>query len=91
MVPPKPDFVEHAGNLAVMRMAGRTTHRGLGVVTTTVDLQAGTFREEIGTNFAAPAVCTERLSCFLPMPNASHNLLRALLGAHASVTRQSPC
>lgn len=80
----KPDFVEHAGNLAVMRMAGRTTHRGLGVVTTNGGFAGGhAFREEIGTSFAAPAVAHRAAKLLRHVPNASHNLLRALLGAHA--------
>lgn len=80
----KPDFVEHAGNLAVVQLTGRTTHRGLGVVTTNGGFAAGAaFREEIGTSFAAPAVAHRAAKLLRRVPNASHNLLRALLGAHA--------
>ncbi|MGZ5199213.1 MAG: S8 family peptidase [Telluria sp.] len=80
----KPDFVEHAGNLAVMRMTGRTTHRGLGVVTTNGGYAGGlAFREEIGTSLAAPAVAHRAAKLLRHVPNASHNLLRALMGAHA--------
>lgn len=80
----KPDFVEHAGNLAVVQLTGRTTHRGLGVVTTNGGFAAGAaFREEIGTSFAAPAVAHRAAKLLRRVPDASHNLLRALLGAHA--------
>jgi hypothetical protein len=80
----KPDFVEHAGNLAVARLTGRTTHRGLGVVTTNGGFAGGAaFREEIGTSFAAPAVTHRAAKLLRRVPDASHNLLRALLGAHA--------
>ncbi|HMN75942.1 MAG TPA: S8 family peptidase [Burkholderiaceae bacterium] len=80
----KPDFVEHAGNLAVVQLTRRTTHRGLGVVTTNGGFAAGAaFREEIGTSFAAPAVAHRAAKLLRRVPNASHNLLRALLGAHA--------
>ena len=79
----KPDFVEHAGNLAVAR-AGRTTYRGLGVVTTNGGYAGGhAFREEVGTSFAAPAVAHRAAKLLRSVPNASPNLLRALLGAHA--------
>lgn len=80
----KPDFVEHAGNLAVARMTGRTAHRGLGVVTTNGGFAGGhAFREEVGTSFAAPAVAHRAAKLLRSVPDASHNLLRALLGAHA--------
>lgn len=80
----KPDFVEHAGNLASMRLAGRTDHRGLGVVTTNGGFASGhAFREEVGTSFAAPAIAHRAAKLLRHVPDASHNLLRALLGAHA--------
>src|SRR5690606_3429624 len=42
----KPDFVEHAGNLAVRRNGGGTTDQGLGVVTTNGGFAGGhAFRE----------------------------------------------
>lgn len=80
----KPDFVEHAGNLAVMRLTGRTVRKGLGVVTTNGGFASGhVFREEVGTSFAAPAVAHRAAKLLLRVPEASNNLLRALLGAHA--------
>ncbi len=80
----KPDFVEHAGNLAVVRSTGRTAHRGLGVVTTNGGFAGGhAFTEAIGTSFAAPAVAHRAASLLRRVPEASHNLLRALLGAHS--------
>lgn len=80
----KPDFVEHAGNLAVVRLTGRAAHRGLGVVTTNGGFAGGhAFREEVGTSFAAPAVAHRAAKVLRSVPDASHNLLRALLGAHA--------
>jgi len=81
----KPDFVEHAGNLAVRRNGGGTTDRGLGVVTINGGFAGGSaFREEAGTSFAAPAIAHRAAKLLRRVPNASHNLLRALLGAHAS-------
>jgi hypothetical protein len=80
----KPDFVEHAGNLALARLTGRPTHRGLGVVTTNGSFAGGhAFREEVGTSFAAPAIAHRAAKLLRRVPTASHNLLRALLGAHA--------
>lgn len=80
----KPDFVDHAGNLAVMRDAGRIEHRGLGVITTNGGFAGGyAFKEEIGTSFAAPTVAHRAAKLLRRVPDASNNLLRALLGAHA--------
>lgn len=80
----KPDFVEHAGNLALARLTGRTTHRGLGVVTTNGGFAGGhAFREEVGTSLAAPAVAHRAARLLRQVPDASNSLLRALLGAHA--------
>lgn len=80
----KPDFVEHAGNLAVRRAGGGTIDRGLGVVTVNGGFaNSGAFREVSGTSFAAPAVAHRAAKLLRRVPDASHNLLRALLGAHA--------
>lgn len=80
----KPDFVEHAGNLAVRRAGGGTIDRGLGVVTVNGGFaDSGAFREVVGTSFAAPAVAHRAAKLLRRVPDASHNLLRALLGAHA--------
>lgn len=80
----KPDFVEHAGNLAVRRAGGGTIDRGLGVVTVNGGFaNSGAFREVSGTSFAAPAVARRAAALLRHVPDASHNLLRALLGVHA--------
>ncbi len=80
----KPDVVEHAGNVAVARVGGRTSHRGLGLVSTCGDFANGRpFAEDIGTSYAAPQVAHRAARLLGEVPNASSNLLRALLGAHA--------
>lgn len=80
----KPDVVEHAGNLAVMRAGGRTRHAGLGVVSLHGGFAAGpAFREDIGTSYAAPVVAHRAARLLGELPEASHNLLRVLIAAHA--------
>jgi hypothetical protein len=80
----KPDFVEHAGNLAVMRSGGRTRHSGLGVVSLNGGFAtASAFSEDIGTSYAAPVVTHKAARLLAELPTASTHLLRALLGAHA--------
>ena len=80
----KPDVVEHAGNLALMRIGGRTRHAGLGIVSTCGDFANGRpFAEDIGTSYAAPQVAHRAARLLNELPEASANLLRALLAAHA--------
>lgn len=80
----KPDLVDHAGNLAVMRAGGRMRHGGLGLVSTCGDFANGRpFAEDIGTSYAAPQTAHRAARLLGVLPDASANLLRALLAAHA--------
>ncbi|MGH9160320.1 MAG: S8 family serine peptidase [Vicinamibacteraceae bacterium] len=80
----KPDFVEHAGNVAVDRL-GRPRMGGLGVLSLNSGFAAGhPFCEDVGTSHAAPVVAHKAARLLGELPDASPNLLRALLGAHAS-------
>jgi len=80
----KPDLVEHAGNLAMMRSGGRTRSDGLGIVSTCGDFAGGQpFSEDIGTSCAAPQVAHRAARLLQALPDASTNLLRTLLAAHA--------
>ena len=79
----KPDLVEYAGNLAVMRSGGRTRHAGLGIVSTNGGFASGRpFVEDIGTSCSAPQIAHRAAHVLAEIPDASANLLRALLGAH---------
>lgn len=81
----KPDVVEYAGNIALMRTGGRTRHAGLGVVSLNGGFASGpAFKEDIGTSYAAPQVAHKAARLLAALPAASPNLLRALIGAHAS-------
>jgi hypothetical protein len=80
----KPDVVEHAGNLALMRTGSSTRHTGLGVVSLNGGFTSGVaFKEDIGTSYAAPQVAHKAARLLAEVPGASPNLLRALIGAHA--------
>lgn len=79
----KPDFVEHAGNVAVDRH-GTPRTRGLGVLSFNSGFAAGRpLSEDAGTSYAAPAVANKAARILAELPNASSHLLRALIGAHA--------
>ena len=80
----KPDIVEHAGNLAIMRTGGRFRDGGLGVVSLNGGFaQGAAFGEAIGTSYAAPLIAKKAARLLAELPEATPNLLRALLGAHA--------
>jgi len=87
----KPDLVEEAGNLALMRASNsRVRHHGLGVLSLSGGFATGhPLAEDIGTSYAAPKV-THRVARLLGrLPDASHNLLRALVGAHSRWPEES--
>lgn len=80
----KPDLVEHAGNAAVTRTGGRLRHTGLGIVSTCGGFANGRLlAEDVGTSYAAPQVAHRAARLLSGLPDASANLLRALLAAHA--------
>ena len=80
----KPDLVEHAGNMAVMRAGGRLRSQGLGLLSLNGGFAGGyPFSEDIGTSYAAPQAAHKAARILSEMPEASSDLLRALMGAHA--------
>lgn len=80
----KPDLVDHAGNLAVMRSGGMTRHHGLGLISTCGDFANGRpFAEDIGTSYSTPQVAHRAARLLGELPGSSANLLRCLLGANA--------
>lgn len=82
----KPDLVDYGGNAVVEVRTGRliTGRHGVGEVSTSRDFAAGRpFAEKAGTSFAAPRVANAAATVFATLPNASVDLCRALLVAHA--------
>lgn len=80
----KPDLVEHAGNVAIPRTGGGSRHAGLGVVSFNGGFAGGqAFSEDIGTSYAAPLIAHKAARLLAELPDATPNLLRALIGAHA--------
>tara|TARA_R110001583_G_scaffold87573_1_gene228290 strand:+ start:1329 stop:3725 length:2397 start_codon:yes stop_codon:yes gene_type:complete len=86
----KPDLVAIGGNLASpMRDEGREWHkdtRGLGVLTCHHQpVERAIFAEDSGTSFSAPYISHLAGRLLNEYPNASANLLRALLVNHANL------
>jgi len=82
----KPELVAYGGNWAVnTRTVNRwTVRQGLGEFSTCKDFAAGRlFAEDSGTSFAAPQIAHLAARILVEHPQADHNLLRALLVAHA--------
>jgi hypothetical protein len=80
----KPDLVEEAGNLAIMRATGRPRHDRLGVLSFSGGFAGGhPFAEDVGTSYAAPQAAHKAARLLEQLPDASPNLIRAVLGAHA--------
>lgn len=82
----KPDLVEHAGNVAINRGTNQARHQGLGVLSFNGGFGqsgGGAFREDLGTSYAAPVVAHKAARLLQDLPNATPNLLRALLGVHS--------
>ncbi|MCF6506114.1 S8 family peptidase [Blastococcus sp. MG754426] len=80
----KPDLVHEGGNwvLTDMNQVVREDP-GVGVVSTALDASGRLFRAGCGTSFAAPAVARCAADVLHAYPEASANLVRALLGASA--------
>lgn len=80
----KPDVVEEAGDLAEMRVGGGQRHHGLGVLSLSGGFATGhPFAEDIGTSYSAPKVAHRATRLLRPLPDASHNLMRSLIGVHS--------
>lgn len=82
----KPELVAYGGNWAVnLHAANKWIHpQGLGELSTCKDFASGwLFAEKAGTSFAAPHVAHLAAHILTEHPKADHNLLRALLVAHA--------
>jgi hypothetical protein len=89
----KPELVAHGGNLACPvhynNQQWKTDMRGLGVLTMNHQFQGNTlFKELSGTSFSAPYITHLAGRLLNEYPEASANLLRAILVNHASLSSE---
>lgn len=89
----KPDLLAHGGNFAIpARREGQSWNqisKHLGVVTLNHNPQGNTLLSEFsGTSFSAPYIAHLAGRLLNNYPQASANLLRALLANHAYVTQE---
>ena len=84
----KPDLVDYGGNWGIDIRGGAAAMTKVGELSTSRDFAAGRpFAQDSGTSFAAPHVAHAAAQVLTELPNASPDLCRALLVAHASPTR----
>lgn len=82
----KPDFVAFGGNVARHHLRNGFAGQRLGVVSTSRNFADGRlFDDAPGTSFAAPQVAHLAATVLRFLPDASANMVRAILGAHARV------
>lgn len=83
----KPDLVDYGGNWLVDARTGSQLmvgSGGAGELSTSSDFATGSpFKENFGTSFAAPRIANAAARIFNELPEASVDLCRALLVAHA--------
>lgn len=86
----KPELLAIGGNYAQNRL-GLIEGRGLGRLSLNYQFaQTGSlFVEDCGTSFAAPHIAHYAARLFGLFPEASQNLIRALLAAHAAVPEEA--
>jgi hypothetical protein len=87
----KPELCEFGGNCAYdgALQIIRNDVRELSIVSFNRDYLTRLFTTDVGTSFAAPRVAHMAARLFEFFPNASANLIRALLAASASVPQSS--
>lgn len=84
----KPDLVDYGGNWGVNVRGGPMAKLNIGELSTSRNFAAGQpFAQDSGTSFAAPHVAHAAARIFEELPNATPDLCRALLVAHAKPTR----
>ena len=89
----KPDVVDYGGNWAINTRAGANTlipNSGLGELSTNWQSTIGgrLFSDDSGTSFAAPHVAYLAAMLQHEVPDASPDLMRALLMAHARISEE---
>ncbi len=82
----KPELVAYGGNQAIDPRSGGVSSRWLGELSTDKDFVTGKLLSECsGTSFAAPHIAHLAARLLVEVPDASINLIRALLVGNAKV------
>lgn len=86
----KPDLVDFGGDLVVDGNRVITNEVGVSILTLAKDYTGSMFRGYCGTSFAAPRVANIAAQLFTQFPNATSNLIRALIVNSATLPAEIP-
>ena len=86
----KPDLVDFGGDLLLDRSRIITNEPGLGILTLAKNYTGSMFRAYCGTSFSAPRVANMAAQLFTNFPNATSNMIRALLANSALIPTEIP-
>jgi Subtilase family len=86
----KPDLVDFGGDLVVDGSRVIANEPGVSILTLAKDDSKSMFRAYCGTSFAAPRVANIAAQLFTQFPNATSNLIRALIVNSATLPNEIP-
>ena len=86
----KPEVVEFGGDFVIDGQRLIEDEPGVAVITLAKDFTGRLFRAICGTSFAAPRVANMAARLFTQYPNASSNLIRALIANSAQLPDEIP-
>ncbi|GGA31837.1 S8 family peptidase [Okeania sp. KiyG1] len=88
----KPELVDFGGDFVLDRSRIIDNERGVSILTLNKNFQGSQslFRAYCGTSFAAPRVANLAARLFTKFPNASSNLIRALIADSADIPEEIP-
>jgi Subtilase family len=86
----KPDVVDFGGDLVVDGSRVINNEPGASILTLAKDYAGSMFRAYCGTSFAAPRVANIAAQLFTQFPNATSNLIRALIVNSATLPSEIP-
>ena len=86
----KPELVDFGGDLLIDRERIIRNEAGVAVLTLAKDYERCLFQAYCGTSFAAPRVANIAAQLFTQFPNATSNLIRALIVNSAQLPAEIP-
>ncbi|EDX82883.1 peptidase families S8 and S53 domain protein [Synechococcus sp. PCC 7335] len=86
----KPDLIDFGGDLVIDRTRIIPNEPGASIMTFARDFTGSMFRAYCGTSFAAPRVANIAAQLFTLFPNATSNLIRALIASSAELPGELP-
>ncbi|MBD2151078.1 S8 family peptidase [Pseudanabaena sp. FACHB-1277] len=86
----KPELVDFGGDLVIDRTRVIYNDPSAAILTLSKDSSSSLFRAYCGTSFAAPRIANIAAQLFTEFPNASSNLIRALIVNSATLPKEIP-